>query len=155
MFNFWPHVFNSKSREKGRIWRLLYSMCHLDLKITFLCLRPGLNFNLQTLVCICYGLGLLPCGRTAGPHYKGPDIHSGVETSLVVTARQSGQFPRKLQHTQVRSLSLQHVCMVTGSQPCLKKTKRIFYFICCRPSRLPRQKYSLKKKKNKINWFFF
>lgn len=38
-------------------------MDHLDLKITFPCLRPELNFNLQTLVCICDGLGLLPCGQ--------------------------------------------------------------------------------------------
>lgn len=62
-FKFWPQVFNCESSAKARTWCLLGSMCRLDLKITFLCLRPGLRFNLQTLVCICDGLGLFPRGQ--------------------------------------------------------------------------------------------
>lgn len=57
-FKCWPHVFNCKSGAEARTWCLLCSMCRLNLKIAFLCLRPGLRFNLQTLVCICHGLGL-------------------------------------------------------------------------------------------------
>lgn len=68
----------ARVEEKTRTWCLLCSMGLLDLKITFPCLRPELNFNLQTLVCICDGLGLLACGQQV--HItKGPDPYTGAE----------------------------------------------------------------------------
>lgn len=59
------HMYLTAKVERKPEFGVCCAACHLDLKITFLCLRSGLNFNLQTLVCICDRLGLLPCGLQA------------------------------------------------------------------------------------------
>lgn len=128
-------------------------MGRLGLKITCPCLRPELNFNLQTLVCICDGPRFVTLW-TAGPHYKRPrPIRSSRITSLVVIGKPSSWSPRKLQWMLIGSLSQQrHIRRVTGNQLWRrKKIKRTFIlFAADLPDFLDKYNHLPKEKKKKV-----
>lgn len=103
-------------------------MFHLDLKITFLCLQPGLNFNLQTLVCICEGPGLLPVGsRTTLQRPRNTQQHNNKPRGAREAKR---HVPEEAPADAGRAIVPAAAWKLATNCGWKKKN---FYFICCRP----------------------
>lgn len=149
----WLRVLSCESGMKTKTWCWLHSMCHLESKITCLCLRRGLNFNLQTPACTCEGLSLLLCGQQVHTT-KGPDVHGGIMTSLGVTGVQSCPLPGKARWMQIRSLFQHRKCAAllttnrdwAGKKKTNQKPPTNLLFHLWKTFLISRQKYSLLQK---------